>query len=309
MLSFNGINLKNIFKKEFYIIIILIKVTFAGEFIDLKKLYSCDSYFVVLDTGLYLYDFNNFECSFIHQFNQIEYRIDSNNNIILVELFYTYKAYIFCLVNEFLFIYNEYTYKLLNYSIKEIINFKDDDYYNIMPYKIENNNIYFIIAYNNDTTNLFFYFYHFNLNIGLIEPKIILFIDMNIQNKMIRCQINSYLTFIICFYHSKDNDENYLTKTIFDIEEMNLKRIEISNYIRVDGINQIKLAKSYNDKFFFCFSNLQKVPSCFINNFNNSSNEFKEINCKYGTSWSPNYKVFYFGEINAFLFISKYYLT
>jgi hypothetical protein len=63
-----------------------------------------------------------------------------------------------------------------------------------MPYKIENNNISFIIAFNSETTNLFFYYYNFDLNEELNEPKEIIFNDMNIQNKMIRCQINSYFT-------------------------------------------------------------------------------------------------------------------
>ena len=179
----NGAKLRNVVI-EFYYILILIKVSFAGEFIDLKKLSSSNSYFIILDTGLYIYDFNNIlDCCLIHQFNINEYREDTNNSILLSELNYIYKAYIFCLVNENLFIYNEYTNKLLNYNIKEIVNFYDDDYYNIMPYKLEDNNISFIIAYNNDSTNLFFYFYNFDLNDSIIEANQIIFKDMNVQNK------------------------------------------------------------------------------------------------------------------------------
>ena len=74
-----------------------------------------------------------------------------------------------------------------------------------MPYKIENNNISFIMAFNNDTTNLVFYYYNFDLNKGINEPKKKIFNDMNIQNKKIRCQINSNSTFIICFYYSQNN--------------------------------------------------------------------------------------------------------
>ena len=210
----NRAKLKNVIIIEIYYILILIKVSFAGEFIDLKKLSSSDSYFIILDTGLYVYDFQNTpDCCLIHQFNISEYSGGSINNITLSELYYTYKAYIFCLVNEFLFIYNEYTNKLYNYKINEIVNFNDDDYYNIIPYKIENNKISFIIAYNNDTTNLFFYFYNFNSNESIIKSKEIIFKDMNIQNKMVRCQINSFSTFIICLYYSKDNGQNYLNST------------------------------------------------------------------------------------------------
>ena len=98
-----------------------------------------------------------------------------------------------------------------------------------MPYKIENNNISFIIAYNNDTTNLFFYFYNFNSNKNIIKSKEIIFKDMNIQNKMVRYQINSFSTFIICLYYSKYNGQNYLNSTKFNIKDMNLIKEPTSN--------------------------------------------------------------------------------
>ena len=64
MFSFNEFKLRNIF----ILIIISIKAIFAGEFIDLLKLSLNDNYFVVLDTGFYLYNFNTFNCSLIHKF-------------------------------------------------------------------------------------------------------------------------------------------------------------------------------------------------------------------------------------------------
>ena len=68
-----------------------------------------------------------------------------------------------------------------------------------MPYKIENNNINFIIAFNNDKSNLIFYYYDFNLYENISEPKEIIIENMNMQNKMVRCQLNSYKSFIKCF--------------------------------------------------------------------------------------------------------------
>ena len=113
MFIFNEYRLRNIIILELYYIIISIRFIFAGEFIDMKKISSFNSYFVILDTGLYLYDFNSFDLALIYQF-QNEYK-DTNNKINLTELYYRYRAYIFCLVNEYLFIFNEYTYKVLNY--------------------------------------------------------------------------------------------------------------------------------------------------------------------------------------------------
>ena len=291
------------FNNIIYYIFILIKVSFAEKFIDMKKLYLYDSsYFVVLDTGLYLYDFNNNYCFLIHKFQENEYR--DSNNIIIEELYYGHKAYIFCLFNEFLFILNEYTYKIFNYKINEINSFQGN-YYHIMPYKIENNNnISFIIAFNNETTNLYFYYYKYNLDEGINEPKIIKFNNMNIQNKMIRCQINSYLTFIICFYYLIDNSKNYFTITIFNINDMNLIKGKTSNIMNTNIIKQIKLAKSFNDKFFVCFL-IDNTVKCLIND---NLYKFKEINCRTKQRWTI-YKVFYLNKIDDFMLISQTILT
>ena len=181
------------------IIIISFYYIFAGEFIDITKLSLNDKYFVILDTGLYLYDSNFLICSSIYEFKD-EYK-ESNNKIILKGFHYKSKAYIICLVNEYVFIYNENTYTILNYKIEQIILFKDC-YYDMMPYKIENSYIGFIVVLNKDNKSLLFYFYNFSIKEGINIQKAIPFMGMNIQNKMIRCQINSDFTFFICFYYS-----------------------------------------------------------------------------------------------------------
>ena len=144
----------------------------------------------------------------------------------------------------------------------------------------------------------------------LKEPKVIQFNDMNIQNKMIKCEINYFSTFIICFYHSKDNLQNLFQNTIFIINDMNLsikQTSEIPFDRTLNEINQIKLAKSFNDKFFICILN-KDIPSCFINE---NSIEFKEINCIYPNddAWSSEYKVFYFNETHEFMHISRSWLN
>ena len=187
----------------------------------------------------------------------------------VTELYYGYKAYIFCLVNEYLFIFNEYTYKLIKYKIKEIkeiINFNNNDYCNIIPCKIENNNISFIIVLNKEMEKLFFYIYNFTIYEDINEPKEIIINNMNIQDKMIRCNINSYFTFIICFYYSIINDENKIFSSIFLIKNMILSlksKSEIFNDGNFDEIKQIKFAMTNNDKFFVCFLN-NINPVCFI---------------------------------------------
>ena len=105
MFLLNGIKLSIFSITTSFLILILIKVSFADKFIDIKKLSLYDIYFVVLDTGLYLYDFNSLDFALIHEFNGNEYR-DSNNLINITELNYRHRAYIFCLINEYLFLFN-----------------------------------------------------------------------------------------------------------------------------------------------------------------------------------------------------------
>ena len=303
MLIFNEFKFSNYNYIFLYYILILIKVSFAGEFIDIKRLSISDNYFIVLDTGLYLYDFNNADFAVIHEFKENEFK-SSNNMINITELNNMNRAYIFCLVNENLFLFDEYTYNVLNYKINEIIPYQGY-YYNIMPYKFECNNISFIISFNNDTDNLLFYFYNFNLNEGINKPKEILFNDMNIQDKKIRCQINSNSTFIICFYYSIINETKIFASTIFRIKNMNLFTQKKYTKIIDNFIKEIKLAISYDDNYFVCYLK-NTTPICLINDY---LYDFNEINCVHGQKWSTEYKVLYFKETDDFMLVSRVHLT
>ena len=109
----NGLKLRYIFIIELYFILISIKSISCQEFIDLKKLSSSDTYFVILDIGLFLYDFNTFNSTLIHEFNENEYR--RSKKIILTELYSKFKAYIFFaqLMSIYFYIMNI----LINYYI------------------------------------------------------------------------------------------------------------------------------------------------------------------------------------------------
>ena len=99
MLLFNAFKLNNLHIINF---LILIKASFSGNFIDIKKLSLYDIYFVVLDTGLYLYDINTVDFAVIHEFKENEFRT-SNNIINITELNYRHRTYILCLINQYLF--------------------------------------------------------------------------------------------------------------------------------------------------------------------------------------------------------------
>ena len=304
---FNEFKLSNLNKISLYYILILIKVSFAGVFIDLKKLYIYDIYFVVLDTGLYLYDFNTNDKGLIHKFKPNEFKNTTNDVINITELNYRHRAYIFCLINEYLFLFNEYTYRVYNYEINEIESFKNY-YYNIMPYKIENYNISFFIALNKDKTKLEFYFYNFNLTESfdtISKQQKYEFNNMNIENKMIRCQINSYSTFITCFYFSKINGRNNLASKTFYINNMDLSNKKSFTNEVTHNITEIKIATSYDGNFFMCYLD-NTTAVCLTNN---ASYEFNNIGCKHAPNWGTTYRVLYFRQTDDFMLISRKYLT
>ena len=314
MATFNANTIPKIFLFHLYILLISLKDTFTGEFIDLKKLSLCDGYFVILDSGLYLYNINALNLSFvlIYEFKG-QYK-DSNNNINLTELHYNHKAYIFCLINEYLFIYNEGSYQLFNFEI-EPTKTLSSNYYNLIPYKIENNITSFFIVFNEEK-KIGYLFYKFNLNESksIKYPGKISYGKFTIIDKMIRCQSNSDLTFIFCFYYSTSNGNNYLVLTNFIIKERYLQLGETLT-INYNGdlkkIKQIKIAVSNNNKFFVCIlednGNNKGTPICFINNKNNLY-EFNEMDCKENSGWADNYQVFYFTETNDFMLLSHYSL-
>ena len=150
-----------------------IKVVFSGLFIDIKKLSSFNKYFVVLDTGLYLYNLNDNDCVLIRQFS-INKTV--NDRIILDSLSDGKNHYILCLVDKLLFIFNE------------------------------NNNISFITVFNNGTSRLTFYYYNISLTENInTTKKIDHDVVAGIKDKMIRCKIIPNKSSIKCFFYKHNN--------------------------------------------------------------------------------------------------------
>ena len=76
--------------------------------------------------------------------------------------------------------------------------------YNFLSRHYNIYHFYFLQYYQFFQRNLYFYSYNLELEQEkLYNPEIIIKDNLNIQNKMIRCEMNSNLTFIICFYYSK----------------------------------------------------------------------------------------------------------
>jgi len=297
--------LNGFFKGFIYIIILFSTQTKCEDiFKDIKKLSFDDNYFVVLDTGLYLYNSKLLNCALITSFNSSVYKND-NDRIITKELIYDNIYYIFCLVNRYLFLFNEKNNITNSFLIDE-----DDiistNYYDLLPYKVENNFLRFIIPFNNDTLRIYFLNYKISLETLKMEKINTRYITMNnIINKLVRCLINNYKSEIYCFYVDQINNINYLQSTRVTNLDYDYTLINtIQNLTSTDKvINDIKVVLSSTDKFFigiFIGGNLHY----FINEY--STNILEKTGCNDGGASSTNYKLNYFEDTKEFVVTGRY---
>ena len=274
-------------------------------FLDLIKVPFHNNYFVILNTGLFLYNFEVLDCALLYSFNDSIIR-NSDNRINVTDLIYDNYLYILSLVNEYLFVFNINNNRTFCYKINNI-DFTGNYYYNIMGYKAKKYNISFIIVYHKEEAKLNFYYYNFSLRKGINEPKEIVIDDINIKNNLVRCTVINKISQIICYFYKEDINFNnhYLSVANYFIEDMNISPNQTYNFQTSDYINQIKFVLSSNNNFFICITvSSRKYTYCYINN--GKSNNFKEGNCAMGSGTASNYGIFYFNSTDAFMCVSRY---
>ena len=243
----------NGFFKDFIYLIILFSTKIKCEdiFKDIKRLSFYDKYFVVLNKGLFLYNSNLLNCALITRFNSSVYKKD-NDIIITKELIYDNIYYMFCMVNKYLFIFNEKN-NITNSFLIDEDDITPSNYYDLFPYKVENNFLRFIIPFNNDTLRIYFLNYKISLETLKMEKINTRYITMNnIINKLVRCLINNYKSEIYCFYVDQINNINYLQSTRVTNLDYDYTLINtIQNLTSTDKvINDIKVVLSSSNKFF-----------------------------------------------------------
>jgi len=133
------------FYREIYIVIIYIIVimpTKEKKFIEAKNLNS-GFFFVVFDTGLSVYDNNLAYYKFHLDFSE---QIKDFDNIIILKHIYEGNIFIFCLIKDKLFIYDDNKSKLFEFEMTSLIDIKllEYKYYSIIPYN-KNSNLNLII--------------------------------------------------------------------------------------------------------------------------------------------------------------------
>ena len=285
----------------------LFNIECSTHFINIKKIDFNNNYFVVLTDGLYLYNDNLLNCSKIFSFNSSIYK-NSGDKIILTKLEEEKNSFILCLINKYLFIYDAKKNKI-KYHFLNGIDITKDNYCNLMPYKINDNLLSFVLVLSeNSLGNLNFYDYDLNINNMKIDSKkYIPFYSLMITNNKINCQINSYLSNINSFSYYTNDNKKYLISTIFSIDENNLVIIknQTYNYTLNDIVNEIKSVLSFNNKFFICLSSgNNRTLVCYINDYF-PTNQFEKMNCTFGKPFNPNYKMFYFNETGDFIVTSR----
>ena len=119
---------------------------------------------------------------------------------------------------------------------------------------MENNITSFIIVRNVDTTYLYFDFYKFNINEDINEINAVSVDDINVQNKTIKCEINSLLSSINCIYYSiLSQNVGFIRKNfMINYRDIILGQTEIKSYeINYRDVKQIKMENLNNDTLFY----------------------------------------------------------
>ena len=106
------------------------------KFIDIKSLNS-ENYFVVFDNGLFIYN-----SDFIKIKTLMSIEINASERLIIIKHIHINQEniYIFCLINNYLYIYDEKNNKIVSFPMNELIekDLIEYKYYNIIPYNRDN---------------------------------------------------------------------------------------------------------------------------------------------------------------------------
>jgi len=136
---------------------------------------------------------------------------NDNDIIIIKELVYDNYYFIFCMVNKYLFLFNEKN----NITNSFLLNENDitpSNYYDLLPDKVSNNIIQFIISLNKNSYITLFY-YLISLETSKMVKISILNLGYNVYNNLMRCLINNDKSYFYCFYVEQINNINYLQLT------------------------------------------------------------------------------------------------
>ena len=123
------------------IFLISLPSTKETKFIEIKSLKS-GKYFIVFDTNLFIYD------THLKNENTLTgFKMNFSSNLIIIKHIFQENTYIFCLINDYIYLYDENENNLSSFKMKDLIGSEllDYEYINIIPYN-DNNKLKLIIS-------------------------------------------------------------------------------------------------------------------------------------------------------------------
>ena len=122
------------------IIISFFNVEIDNKLLNIQRISSSGEYFVILDNGIYIYDYNITQCLKFHSFSN-----NNNDKASISEFISNDKNYIAFLINYYLYIYNSSNYEISYFYLKDL---PEDKYesYDVILYDVQDNNFFFIIS-------------------------------------------------------------------------------------------------------------------------------------------------------------------
>lgn len=156
------------------------------------------NYFVILSNGIYIYNYNFTSYKSIYNFkgNEIINDEKENNKTILAEIENNVNLYILCIVKNKFYLFDEKQNKIIySFSLGTIQD--DDAFYNLIPFKIIDNFLYFIVINSKKELYSCFWIYNYYFySLNIIYYKI----DINDKNNN-----NQILKTINKFSYPKNN--------------------------------------------------------------------------------------------------------
>ena len=257
----------------FILIIIYLIITNERKFLEIKRL-SSDKYFVIFDTELVVYTNDFTENKSILNFSKI---IDSFDSTRIKTYTYNGTIFIFCLIENELFIYDDNKEKIFKFNMNSLIsrNLLEYKYYNIIPYNTNNNlnliiysirnQLYYINPYRSFAC---YYNVYIHFNIKYENENLFFIPQKNVSNEI---NYNLLQMKNLCF--------------IFDSSIIKCIYYDNNDYLNLEfNINNGKFSNSYFKSFYNDF-----LKNYIFQENNLILNDFKTFDIISSKSKNDNY--------------------
>ena len=245
-----------------------------GAYFKLIKI-SSEEYFVLLKEGIYIYN-NGFSNNIkLYEFSSDEAikNDDEFKKIIISNYINNNQLFILSLVNNKLYLFEYDNRKLTKFNLESNLN---GDYYNLIPYKLENNSLFLIIIFaNKNCKDSKLNFLNYKIDLSSNEYTINLENTNNLKYTSISCEsINSFSCHIIsndkliCLYLAMGLFSKKLLFADFSIKNNFGKGKEKSLDFKLSEIKSIKISLSTDGtQLLYCYFYNQIGSNCFECNF------------------------------------------